>query len=225
VQTPEQTVLIDTACGPNMAPTAGRMMANLQAAGITPDDIDVVLLTHLHRDHVGGLLDADGRVAFPRAKLLMPEAEAVYWLDEGAAAAAPEDKRPAFTMAQQSTAPYGAAMQTFTAEEPLPGIKAVPLPGHTPGHTGYEMGAGDDRLLIWGDICHAPDVQTRRPEAAVIFDVDQPLAIATRRAILARAADERLLIAGMHMHFPAFVRIAREGDGYAVRPIAWLSEL
>ena len=87
------------------------------------------------------------------------------------------------------------------------------------------MGPQGGRLLIWGDIVHAPDIQSRRPEAAVIFDVDQPMAIATRRAVLARAADEGLTVAGMHMHFPAFARIVRDGDAFAIRPVAWLPEL
>ncbi len=225
VQTPTQTVLIDTGCGQGMTPTTGQMMDNLHAAGIQPGDIDVVLMTHLHRDHAGGLLTPDGKPAFPNAALVVPETEVTFWLDEGHAAAAPEDRRPSFELARRKIAPYGARMRVFTGSAPVPGIEAVPLPGHTPGHTGYVVGSGEDRVLIWGDIVHYPDIQSRRPDVAVLFDVDPAQAIATRRAILARAADERLLVAGMHTHFPAFVRIAREGDAFAVQPIAWLPGL
>jgi glyoxylase-like metal-dependent hydrolase (beta-lactamase superfamily II) len=223
VQTAGQTVLVDTGGGNLMGPTAGHMTVALHAAGIAPGDVDVVLMTHLHIDHVGGLLDANDKPAFPNATLVVPQGEVDYWLDEAQAAAAAEDKKPRFALAKRMTAPY--AMRAFDGGEPVPGIEAVPLPGHTPGHTGYAMGPADGRLLIWGDIMHAPDIQCRRPEAAVMFDVDQPQAIATRRAILARAADERLLVAGMHMHFPAFARIVRDGDAYAIRPIAWLPQL
>ena len=225
VQTAERTVLIDTGAGTLMGPTAGRMMAALDAAGIAAANVDAVLMTHLHIDHVGGLLDEDGRPAFVNAALLIPQAEAAYWFDSANAAAVPEEKRGTFALVQRVTGPYGSRMRAFTEREPIPGIEAVPLPGHTPGHTGYEMGPVGDRLLIWGDIVHSPDIQSRRPEAAVIFDVDQKLAIATRRAVLARAADERLTVAGMHMHFPAFARIVRDGEAFAVRPVAWLPEL
>lgn len=225
VQTQDRTVLIDTGAGALMGPTAGRMMAALDAAGIAAANVDAVLMTHLHIDHVGGLLDEDGRPAFVNASLLIPQAEAAYWFDSANLAAVPEDKRGAFALVQRVTDPYSSRVRAFTEREPIPGIEAVPLPGHTPGHTGYAMGPQGDRLLIWGDIVHAPDIQSRRPEAAVIFDVDQPMAIATRRAILARAADEGLTVAGMHMHFPAFARIVRDGDAFAIRPVAWLPEL
>jgi glyoxylase-like metal-dependent hydrolase (beta-lactamase superfamily II) len=225
IQSPGQTVLVDTGAGTLMVPTAGQMMANLAAAGLAPGDIDAILMTHLHIDHVGGLLDADGAPAFPNADLLIPQGEIDFWFDAGQEEAAPEAKRPGFALARRVTAPYGGRVKTFAGGTPVPGIEAVALPGHTPGHTGYALGSGADRLLIWGDIMHAPEIQARHPAAAVPFDIDQDLAIATRRAILARAAEERLLVAGMHMHFPAFQYVVRDGDGYALRPIPWLPVL
>jgi glyoxylase-like metal-dependent hydrolase (beta-lactamase superfamily II) len=225
IQSPGQTVLVDTGAGTLMVPTAGRMMANLAAAGIAPGAIDAILMTHLHIDHVGGLLDADGAPAFPNADLLIPQGEIDFWFDTAQEAAAPEAKRPGFALARRTTTPYGSRMKPFADGSPLPGIEAVALPGHTPGHTGYALGSGADRLLIWGDIMHAPEIQARRPEAAVPFDLDQNLAIATRKAIMARVAEERLLVAGMHMHFPAFQYLVPAGDGYALRPIPWLPAL
>jgi glyoxylase-like metal-dependent hydrolase (beta-lactamase superfamily II) len=225
IQSPGQTILVDTGAGTLMVPTAGRMMANLAAAGIAPDEIDAILMTHLHIDHVGGLLTADGAPAFPNADLMIPQGEIDFWFDEAQEAAAPEAKRPGFALARRTTAPYGNRMKAFSAKAPLPGIEAVALPGHTPGHTGYALGSGADRLLIWGDIMHAPEIQARRPEAAVLFDLDPALAIATRKSIMARVAEERLLVAGMHMHFPAFQYLVQAGGGYALRPIPWLTEL
>jgi glyoxylase-like metal-dependent hydrolase (beta-lactamase superfamily II) len=224
IQSPGQTLLIDAGAGALMGPTAGRMMANLAAAGIAPGDVDAILMTHLHIDHVGGLLDADGAPAFPNADLLIPQGEADFWFDDAQEASLPEARRPGFGLARRMTTPYGDRLKTFTAA-PAPGIEAVPLPGHTPGHTGYALGAGADRLLIWGDIMHAPEIQARRPDAAVPFDIDQNLAIATRKAVMAQAAEERLLVAGMHLHFPAFLYLVRDGDGYGLRPIPWLTEL
>ncbi len=224
IQSAGQTILVDAGAGTLMVPTTGRMMGNLAAAGIAPGDVDAVLMTHLHIDHVGGLLDAGGAPAFPNADLLIPQGEADFWFDDAQEAAAPEAKRPGFALARRMTAPYGARVKLF-ADAPAPGIEAIALPGHTPGHTGYALGSGADRLLIWGDVMHAPEIQARRPAAAVPFDVDPALALATRKAILARAAEERLLVAGMHMHFPAFQYVVADGDGYALRPIPWLTEL
>jgi glyoxylase-like metal-dependent hydrolase (beta-lactamase superfamily II) len=221
VQTPDRTLLIDSGSGALIGPTAGFLLANLAAAGVAPEEVDAVLMTHLHIDHVGGLLTAEGKPVFVNAELLVSQAEAAYWLDEATAAAAPEAARGAFDLAKRMITPYGDRLHRFSEGEPVPGIEAVPLPGHTPGHTGYALGSGADRLLIWGDIFHLPDIQSRRPEAGVPFDTDPEMAIATRRRVLARAANERLLVAGMHLHFPGFMRVLAEGSGYAVQPVAW----
>jgi glyoxylase-like metal-dependent hydrolase (beta-lactamase superfamily II) len=221
VQTQERTVLIDTGSGALIGPSAGRMLQNLAAAGVAPGDVDAVLMTHLHIDHVGGLLTPDGKPVFVNADVMVSQPEAAFWLDEAKATAAPEAARGSFDLARRMTAPYGDRLRVFTETEPVPGIEAMPLPGHTPGHTGYALGSGEDRLLIWGDIVHMPDIQCRRPEAGVPFDTDPGMAIATRRRVLELATRERLLVAGMHVHFPGFIRIAADGDGYAMQPVAW----
>ena len=223
VQGGGRTVLIDTGTGGQMGPTAGRLMQNLAAAGVQPDDVDAVLLTHFHGDHSGGLATADGQAVFPRAELLYPPADAAYWFDDAAQAAAPEAKRGAFTAARAAAAPYRERMRAVDGEA-FPGVTRLPLPGHTPGHSGWQIGNGPDALLIWADIMHVPEVQGPRPTVGVGFDVDPAQAVETRQAILARAAGERLLIAGMHMHFPGFCHISKDGDGYAVIPEAWHPE-
>ena len=218
-----RTILIDTATGGNMAPTARYFMPNLAATGVKPEQVDTVLLTHFHGDHIGGLATSGGESIFPRAELVYAPEEAAYWFDPAAEQAAPEAKRGAFAAARAAVAPY----RTRTREvegEALPGITRVPLPGHTPGHSGYRIGEGADALLIWGDIMHIPDIQAPRPTVGVGYDVDPAQATATRQSILAQAAAERLLIAGMHMHFPGFCHIATDGKGYAIIPDAWQPE-
>ena len=219
VQTPGRTVLIDTGAGSTMGPALGALPASLAASGVAPGDVDVVLITHLHPDHIGGLVGADGRAVFPNAELVVPATEAAHWLDTDVANM-PDAAKPYFAGAQAAAAAYP-SLRRFQGTQPVPGIDAHPLPGHTPGHTGYRVGD----LLIWGDIFHVPDIQSRRPEVGLVFDVDPDAAIATRRRTLDMVATDRLLVAGMHMHFPAFSHIARSGGAYAVVPVPWTPDL
>ena len=127
-----------------------------------------------------------------------------------------------FQLARDQMAPYADRMRTFSGEgEVLPGITAIPRPGHTPGHTTYLIASGNDQLLVWGDVVHIPEVQTARPEACMVYDTDPAQAEASRRAVFDMVATDRLLVTGMHLHFPGFSRLLRDGDGYRLIPAAW----
>jgi glyoxylase-like metal-dependent hydrolase (beta-lactamase superfamily II) len=213
--------LIDTGCGNTMGPTLGTARANLQSVGVTPDMIDTVLLTHFHPDHLGGLIDAEGRATYPRAELVFAEAEAEFWLDDGIMSRAPDDVRPYFEGARAAIAPYADRTRRIAAGAVQPGVTAMALPGHTPGHTGYMIEAGSERLLIWGDIVHMPGIQFASPAASMAFDTDQEAARATRERTFDMAATDRLLIAGMHLDFPTFGHVVRAGAGYQFVPHVW----
>ena len=221
VQTPTQTVLIDTGCGGRMGPATGRLAANLAAAGVAPEAIDLVLLTHLHPDHVNGLLAADGAAAFINARVMAHSAEAALFLDAAIAETVPDAVKPVFAMARAAIAPYADRFTTFEAGELAPGITVVPLPGHSPGHSGFRIADDGQSLLIWGDVAHVPDLQSRRPDVGMVFDADPDLATHTRRAALAQAAASRELVAGMHLLFPGLAHVASDGDGYRLVPLMW----
>lgn len=217
--------LVDNGCGTAMAATGGRLFDNLAAAGIAPADIDTLLQTHLHPDHSNGLTGRDGQRLFPRAELAMHAAELAFWHDDAAMAKADETSRARnFQAARDQVAPYRAAgaVRTFEGGEVFPGVTAMPFPGHTPGHTGYLIASGGETLLIWGDIIHVPEIQIQRPEVTMAFDIDPRQAEATRRRVFDMVATEKLVWAGMHMHFPGFSRLVhRAGGGVAALPEAW----
>jgi glyoxylase-like metal-dependent hydrolase (beta-lactamase superfamily II) len=217
----DRLVLVDGGCGTAMGPDMGRMAANLTASGVAPTDIDVVLATHLHPDHVGGLIDADGHAVFPNAELVVHEAEPRFWGDAATMANASDDHKAFVILARKTMAAYGNRMRQVATGDVLPGVSIVPEPGHTPGHSGWLIASGGDSLLIWGDVVHMPGVQFARPDAGIGFDVDGARAIATRQRIMDMAATDRLRIAGMHLDFPAFGHVARAGGGYAFVPETW----
>ena len=227
VRTAGRTVLIDTGCGDTMQATAGRLFANLAAAGVPLAEIDTVLLTHMHGDHSNGLTDAAGQALFPNATVSMHAAEWAYWSDRSNLAEVERSGRgvPYFDTAQRQMAPYLDRLDLFESGEVAPGITAVPLPGHTPGHTGYRIASGADSLLIWGDIAHVPEVQIPRPEITVVYDVDPAQAEASRRRILAETAADGQLVAGMHLHFPGYAHVTEDGAAYRLVPEPWRQEM
>jgi glyoxylase-like metal-dependent hydrolase (beta-lactamase superfamily II) len=222
VQTDERLILVDSGCGSAMGPDLGALAGNLRALGVQAGDIDTVLATHLHPDHIGGLVDGNGSALFPNAELVVHEADLRFWGDDATLAQATSEQDRGFVqLARATISAYRDRTRTLLAGEALPGFTLVPEPGHTPGHSGWLISSGSDSLLIWGDIVHMPGVQFPRPGVGLGFDIDGAQAIATRERIFDMTATDRLQVAGMHLDFPCFGHVARAAEGYAFIPNVW----
>lgn len=192
-------VLIDTGAGGAMG-TANKLAASLSAAGIDPATITDVLISHAHGDHVGGLVTTQGTLAFPNAVIRMSAPEWTY-ARAGAEAAGAGALLAAITPKVQ---PFEPGAQV------TPSIRAVPLAGHTPGHSGYEIVSGQERLLYIGDALHSSVISVARPDLVNAWDEDAAAGVATRRALLARGGR----IYGGHFPWPGVGRFERRGEGF-----------
>jgi len=165
------------------------------------------------------LLTATGAPAYPNATVFLPSRERAYWLAASTLDNASDRGRRNVLLVHRVLAICAAQIREVDGEETVAGIHPCPLPGHTPGHTGYRLETGDTSLLIWGDIVHFPTIQTTRTSVSVAFDVDPEQARRTREILLRQAASERWLIAGMHLGLPGFARVENTASGYCLRSV------
>lgn len=210
-----RTILIDAGAG-GIKGWGGKLRGNLLRAGVRPTDVDTILLTHAHPDHVGGLLDAQGHPVFPNAELLIHPRELAFWEEDGNLARSNERARGNFLLARQVFAGYRRNLRLLAEGDVLPGISMVPLPGHTLGHTGYRVESEGRSALVWGDIVHFPHIQIARPDVSIAFDQDPQRAAAARSALLDMVSRDGLMVAGMHLGEMGFARISRIRRGYAI---------
>ena len=225
INTGKNLVLVDAGAAKLFGPSLGFILQNMKAAGYEPAQVDTVIITHLHPDHVGGITNGDGTPLFPKARIMVAKEDNDFWLSTEVAAKSPEGMQPFFKMARDAAAPYvkGNQWQAFTAGSVVvPGITAVPANGHTPGHTAFSVDSDGQKLLIWGDLVHAHAVQFANPGVSIEFDIDEKQAIATRRSIFKTMAISKALVAGMHLPFPGIGHVRAEAkESYSWVPIEY----
>ena len=220
IDTGRHRVLVDTGAGrfpPDWPQTTGNLVTNLRAAGVDPAEIDTVILSHGHADHIGGNLDASGKPAFPNARFVMQRAEWEFWTSEPSLDDMHADeptKDLLRSWARNNLPPIHDRVDLIEgADEIVPGVRAIPAPGHTPAHMGVEIASDGDVLLDLVDTALDP-LLLEHPTWTPALDLRPEQAAATRRRLLDRAADERALVLLYHFPFPGLGRITHEGAGW-----------
>ena len=211
-------VMFDSGTGAQVAPTAGLLAGNMAKAGIDPAKIATVLITHLHPDHIFGLMAKDTNAAtFPNAEIVVSAADFKFWTDPSMKGV-PEGLKGVAQRIQATFPTWKNVRQIDGEVEVAPGVRSVSTPGHTPGHTSYQLSSGGKTLYILGDITNVPALFLKHPDWQVQFDTDGDLAQKTRHAVMDRMVAEGAQVACYHYPFPAAGVIAKDGDGYAFAP-------
>lgn len=221
INTGTKLVLIDTGAGGLFGPTLGNLLANIKAAGYEASQVDDIFITHMHGDHVGGLISSNA-LAFPNATVHADQHEADYWLSKANMDAAPEDKKGFFQGAMASINPYIAAKKfaAFSGDSVLiPGIRAKSSYGHTAGHTVYEVESKGQKLWLIGDLIHVTAVQLDTPKITIAFDSDQKQASKARDKVFTQAAKEGVLIGAAHIQFPGLGYFQKDGKSFDWIPV------
>jgi glyoxylase-like metal-dependent hydrolase (beta-lactamase superfamily II) len=211
-------VLIDTGMGPAanaQNPNVGNTVKNLTAAGYDPAKVTDVVISHFHGDHINGLLNGTNPT-YPNAQVHVPAAEWKYWTDEGEVSRAPDGRKPAFANVKRVFADglKNKVTQYQHGKDVVPGLMAVATTGHTPGHTSYILGTGNDRVFVQSDVTNVPSLFVANPGWHVQFDQDAKQAEETRRKTYDMLAKDKIRVQGFHFPFPSLGRIEKTKDGY-----------
>ncbi|MBV9556009.1 MAG: MBL fold metallo-hydrolase [Pseudolabrys sp.] len=222
VNTGSKLVAIDTGNGLGAFAASkgavGQTRGNMEVAGIDPAKVDIVLISHFHGDHIGGLRNADGSPAYPNAEIKVPATEYAFWMDD-----ANQSKANGFNKGQfasvKKTMDGLKVTQYDAGKEVAPGITSIATPGHTPGHTSFVIASGNGKIMVQSDVCNVPLIFMEHPERHAVFDNDGALAETTRRKFYDMVAAEKMMVTGYHFPFPCVGHVEKSADGYRLVPI------
>lgn len=215
----DRLVLVDSGSGGQWQPTAGKLAANMKAAGIDPAKIGTILISHFHPDHILGLMEKGTNApVFPNAELVVSATEYKWWTEPGRVEKLPEPRKP---LGQRINAVFPGWKNFKLIEgetEVAPGVRLVSVPGHTPGHSAFHVSSGSQQLMISSDTAYVPALLAPHPEWQGAYDQDGPLAVESRRKLLDRVIAEKMMMCGAHFPFPGAGSFAKDGSGYAFTP-------
>jgi glyoxylase-like metal-dependent hydrolase (beta-lactamase superfamily II) len=221
IKTAGKLILIDAGTAELYGPKLGHLSESLKKIGISPEQINAVLVTHIHTDHTGGLIQ-DGKMVFPNAIIYISKPEVDFWLSEESRKKAPERLSHWFKEAQDKVGPYlraGKVKNFEYGKELFPGITPLPSPGHTPGHTFYALDSKGQRMLFVGDIIHASAIQFAEPSVTIVFDVDPKAAAQQRMRTFKDASKKGYWLAADHVSFPGIGHVRAQGKGFVWLPV------
>lgn len=221
IKTPGRLILVDAGTAELYGPALGHLSESLKKVGYSPDQINAVLITHIHTDHTGGLMEGN-KMVFPNATIYISKPEIDFWLSPESKKNAPKRLSHWFAEAQSKVGPYmkaGKVKNFDYGKELFPGITPIAAPGHTPGHTFYALESDKEKMLFMGDVIHAGAVQFQDPSVTIIFDVDAQAAAKQRKKALAEAVKGRYWLAFDHVSFPGIGHLVADGKGYVWVPI------
>ncbi len=227
INTGAKLVLVDAGSGGRFGPTGGDLLTNLKAAGYQPEQVDFVLITHFHGDHMGGLT-ANGKPVFPNAVVMANKRETDYWLSKANRDKAGPEQKGGFDLAKAVMDPYAAAgkLKPFDGDiEIVSGVKAIAAAGHTPGHNLYAVESKGQKLLLWGDLMHVAAVQFPEPAVTIQFDSDSPAAAVQRKKFFAEAGAQGYWVGIAHVSFPGIGHLRADGAGYVWMPVNYSTRL
>ncbi|MGI9406941.1 MAG: MBL fold metallo-hydrolase [Hyphomicrobiaceae bacterium] len=220
VNTGNEVILFDTGNGAVRRPNRGLLATSLAAAGFSPEQIDIVVVTHFHPDHIGGLIEG-GSPAFPNARYVTAETEYNFWSKQDPADSN-EKMAGRAKLVQAKVVPLAEKM-TFIKDgaDVVTGITSIQTFGHTPGHMAYNIESGGKRLVLWADACNHYVASLQKPEWHVVFDMDKDAAVASRKKILGMVAADKVPATGYHMPFPALGYVEAQGDAFRWVPVSY----
>jgi glyoxylase-like metal-dependent hydrolase (beta-lactamase superfamily II) len=227
VNTGSKLVVIDTGLGTAQYEQSkgalGQFHTNLAAAGIDAKNVDVVIISHFHGDHINGLVTADNKPAFPNAEIMVPAAEWKYWTDDGnmSKAAGNTIVENNFKNMRRVFGVNSKVTQYEADKELVPGIRSVATYGHTPGHTSHIISSGSASVMVQADVTNVPFLFATNPGWHAVFDMDAKMAEETRRKLYDRLATDKMMLQGFHYPFPSVAYIQKEGNGYRTIPAPW----
>lgn len=221
VNTGRNLVLLDSGFGDNGPPTAGGLLSNMAAAGIDPKNIDTVLVSHFHGDHISGIRAKAGAANFPNAEIMVPATEWKFWTDASQEANVIQAFKPGFANVKRVFDPIAKDVKQYEhGKELVPGITAIDARGHSPGHTAFVVASGNGKLLVTSDTVNH-QILIRNPEWSLWADMDAAMAITARKRLLDMAAADKMQIAAYHLPFPSTGFISKQGNGYEFHPAYW----